>query len=79
MGTIRELSRMNWHIYRVFKDVTPDKFAPTLANAGMQVTEIVWAFFIIMTGVIWIGIKYPKSAKVKVGKAAPEATPQMAE
>lgn len=79
MGTIRELSRMNWHIYRVFKDVTPDKFAPTLADAGMQVTEIVWAFFIIMTGVIWIGIKYPKSAKGPVEKTAPQAAPQMAE
>ncbi|MFQ5673087.1 MAG: hypothetical protein ACE5G9_08330 [Nitrospinales bacterium] len=78
MGTIRELSRMNWHIYRVFKDITPDKFAPTLANAGMQVTEIVWAFFIIMTAIVWLGIKYPKSVKEKA-KQPPQAAPQMAE
>jgi len=78
MGTIRELSRMNWHIYRVFKDVTPDKFAPTLANAGMQVTEIVWAFFVIMTAIVWLGIKYPKSVKEKAEKSS-QATPQMAE
>ena len=41
MGTIRELSRMNWHVYKVFKDVTPEKFAPTLADAGFHVTAIV--------------------------------------
>jgi len=79
MGTIRELSRMNWHIYRVFKDVTPEKFAPTLANAGMNVTQIVWTFFIIMTAIVWIGIKYPKSAKAKKEEVPAQAAPQMAE
>ncbi len=77
MGTIRELSRMNWHIYKVFKDVTPEKFTPTLAESGFFVTEIVWVFFIIMTAIIWIGIKYPKS---KAKKEVPaETAPQMAE
>ncbi|MEE2987389.1 MAG: hypothetical protein VX667_06340 [Nitrospinota bacterium] len=77
MGTIRELSRMNWHIYKVFKDVTPDKFTPSLAEAGFFVTTIVWTFFIIMTAIVWLGIKYPKS---KAKKAVPAgATPQMAE
>ena len=78
MGTIRELSRMNWHVYKVFKDVTPEKFAPTLAEAGFHVTAIVWTFFLIMTCNIWLGIKYPKSKK-KTGEVPPEATPQMAE
>ena len=77
MGTIRELSRMNWHIYKVFKDVTPDKFAPTLAESGFFVTTIVWTFFLIMTGIIWLGIKYPKSKKAKEDSA--QASPQMAE
>ncbi len=76
MGTIRELSRMNWHIYKVFKDVTPEKFAPTLAESGFFVTTIVWTFFILMTAIIWIGIKYPKT---KATKPAQEAAPQMAE
>ncbi|CCQ91651.1 conserved membrane hypothetical protein, Cytochrome bd-type quinol oxidase subunit 1-like (modular protein) [Nitrospina gracilis 3/211] len=65
MGVIRELSRMNWHIYKVFKDVTPEKFAPTLAESGVFVTGIVWTFFIIMTAIIWLGLKYPKSKKAK--------------
>ena len=77
MGTIRELSRMNWHIYKVFKDVTPEKFAPSLAESGMQVTQIVWTFFILMTAIIWIGIKYPKTKKNETKPTA--ATPQVAE
>ena len=76
MGTIRSLSRMNWHIYKVFKDVTPEKFAPTLAESGFHVTTIVWTFFVLMTAIIWIGIKYPKTKKKE---AQPTATPQMAE
>ena len=77
MGTIRELSRMNWHVYKVFKDVTPEKFAPSLAESGLQVTQIVWTFFILMTAIIWIGIKYPKTKKKETGPA--QAAPQMAE
>ncbi|MDH5763958.1 MAG: cytochrome ubiquinol oxidase subunit I [Nitrospinota bacterium] len=78
MGTIRELSRMNWHIYKVFKDVTPEKYAPTLAESGVFVTGVVWTFFIIMTAIIWLGIKYPKTKKTKT-EDAPAAAPQMAE
>ena len=77
MGTIRELSRMNWHIYKVFKDVTPEKYAPTLAESGVFVTGVVWTFFIIMTLIIWLGIKYPKTKKANTEGAA--ASPQMAE
>ncbi len=76
MGTIRELSRMNWHIYKVFKDVTPEKYAPTLAESGIYITGIVWTFFIIMTAIVWLGIKYPKTKKAE---EAPMAAPQMAE
>ena len=78
MGTIRELSRMNWHIYKVFKDVTPEKYAPTLAESGVFVTGVVWTFFIIMTLIIWLGIKYPKTKKAKA-EDSPAASPQMAE
>lgn len=77
MGTIRELSRMNWHIYKVFKDVTPEKFAPALAESGFHVTTLVWTFFVLMTAIIWIGIKYPKTKKKTTETEA--AAPQMAE
>jgi hypothetical protein len=61
----------------VFKDVTPEKFAPSLAESGFQVTQIVWTFFILMTAIIWIGIKYPKTKRKETGPA--QAAPQMAE
>ena len=77
MGTIRELSRMSWHIYKVFKDVTPEKFAPSLAESGFHVTVIVWTFFVLMTAIIWIGIKYPKTKPKETGPV--QAAPQMAE
>ena len=77
MGTIRELSRMNWHIYKVFKDVTPEKFAPSLAESGFHVTVIVWTFFVLMTAIIWIGIKYPKTKPKETGPV--QVAPQMAE
>jgi len=77
MGTIRSLSRMNWHVYKVFKDVTPEKFAPSLAESGFHVTSIVWTFFVLMTAIIWIGIKYPKTKKKEI--KPPVAAPQLAE
>ena len=62
MGTIRELSRMNWHIYKVFKDVTPEKYAPTLAESGVFVTGVVWTFFHhVMTLIIWLGTQISKN------------------
>jgi hypothetical protein len=39
---------------------------------------VVWTFFIIMTGIIWLGIKYPKTKKSEA-EEAPTAAPQMAE
>ena len=77
MGTIRSLSRMNWHVYKVFKDVTPEKFAPSLAESGFHVTTLVWTFFILMTAIIWVGIKYPKTKKKETEPT--QAAPQMAE
>jgi len=49
-----------------------------LAESGFHVTTIVWTFFLIMTCIIWLGIKYPKSKKKAAG-VSPQATPQMAE
>ena len=68
---------MNWHVYKVFKDVTPEQYAPTLAESGIFVTGVVWTFFIIMTLIIWLGIKYPKTKKATTEGAA--ASPEMAE
>lgn len=60
MGAIRELSRMNYHVYKVFKDMTIDAFTPTLAYSTVVVTGIVWVFFIMLTFIIWMQLKYAK-------------------
>ncbi len=60
MGAIRELARMNYHVYKVFKDMTVDAFTPTLAYASVVVTGIVWFFFIMLTLIIWMQLKYSK-------------------
>ena len=48
-----------------------------LGESGFHVTTVVWTFFIIMTAIIWIGIKYPKTKKEETESAV--AAPQMAE
>ncbi|MBI5343982.1 MAG: hypothetical protein HZB83_01355 [Deltaproteobacteria bacterium] len=62
MGAIRELARKNYHVYRVFKDMTPDAYTPTLQHAGMMVTSVTLIFFAILCFIIWMQLKLPKSA-----------------
>lgn len=60
MGALRELARMNFHVYKVFKDMTPDAFTPTLAYSATMTTGVVCAFFIVLTFIIWMQLKYAK-------------------
>lgn len=62
MGAIRELARKNYHVYRVFKDMTPDAYTPTLQHTGMIVTSVTLIFFAILSFIIWMQLKLPKSA-----------------
>ena len=78
MGSIRELSRKNYHVYRVFKDMTPDAFTPTLAYAATLMTVIVWIFFILMGAIIWMQLRMGKSeveAKKGLGEVIPVPIP----
>ncbi|MFQ5900272.1 MAG: cytochrome ubiquinol oxidase subunit I [Thermodesulfobacteriota bacterium] len=61
MGGIRELARKNFHVYKVMKDLTVDAFTPTLAYSAKLVTVIVWIFFIMITAIVWLQLKYTKS------------------
>ncbi len=62
MGALRELARKNYHVYRVFKDMTPDAYTPTLQHAGMMVTAVTLIFFAALCFIIWMQLKFPKSA-----------------
>jgi hypothetical protein len=61
MGAIRELARKNFHVYRVFKDMTPDAHTPTLRHAGFLVTSITLAFFAVLMFIIWMQLKFSKA------------------
>ncbi len=62
MGAIRELARKNYHVYRVFKDMTPDAHTPTLQHTGMMVTSVTLIFFAVLCFIIWMQLKLPKTA-----------------
>ncbi|MBI5599436.1 MAG: cytochrome ubiquinol oxidase subunit I [Deltaproteobacteria bacterium] len=62
MGSIRELARKNYHVYRVFKDVTPDAYTPTLQHAAIIVTVSTVIFFVILVFIVWMQLKFSKSA-----------------
>jgi cytochrome bd-type quinol oxidase subunit 1 len=61
MGALRELARKNFHVYRVFKDLTPDAHTPTLRHTGFMTTGITLAFFAILIFIIWMQLKFSKT------------------
>ena len=63
MGSVRELVRKNWHVYMQVKDTTPEAYTPTLFHAAIVTTQITFAFFLLFTCIIWLSLKFPKSAK----------------
>ncbi|MFQ5559966.1 MAG: glycine zipper family protein [Nitrospinota bacterium] len=60
MGALRSLARRDWHIYKVMKDLTVDSFTPTTAYAASLTTIIVWIFFIMISAIVWMQLKYAK-------------------
>ena len=63
MGAIRELARRNYHVYRVFKDMTPDAHTPTLAHGAVMITISTWIFFAILSFIIWMQLSYGKRSE----------------
>ncbi|VAX23050.1 hypothetical protein MNBD_NITROSPINAE02-153 [hydrothermal vent metagenome] len=61
MGTIRELARKNYHVYRVFKDMSPDAHTPTLEYGAVLITIVTWIFFLIISFIIWMQLKYGRT------------------
>ena len=61
MGAIRELARKNYHVYRVFKDMTADAYTPTLQHTGAIVTAVTLMFFIFLGFIIWLQLKFARS------------------
>lgn len=62
MGAIRSLARKNYHVYRVFKDMTSEAYTPTLQTSAILTTEITLVFFFVLVMAVWL---QPKVFKLK--------------
>jgi len=60
MGAIRELSRQDWHVYRVLRDTTPQWYTTPLGHTSIMVGIITMIFFTFMAFIFWIGFKLGK-------------------
>jgi cytochrome bd-type quinol oxidase subunit 1 len=67
MGAVRELARKNYHVYRVFKDVTTDANTPSLLHAGYVVTFSTLVFFVCLSFIIWLQLKFAKHKNEEEG------------
>ncbi len=57
MGSIRELARQDYHIYRLVKDVTPYWYTSPLSSASVMVAISTLVFFGLMTFIFWVGFR----------------------
>ena len=55
MGAIRELTRMDYHIYGAVKDVTPYWYTATLGHSSIMVAIITVLFFGLLAFIFWVG------------------------
>lgn len=55
MGYVRSGLRMNWHVYGVMKDTSPDAFTPTLGFATNIVSISVVIFLGFIAFIFWLG------------------------
>lgn len=61
MGAIRSLTRMDYHIYRAVKDVTPYWYTVTLGHSSIMVAIVTLLFFVLLAFVFWVGFVVGKS------------------
>ncbi len=54
MGAIRSLTRTDYHVYGVVKDVTPYWYTATLGHSSIMVAITTLIFFALLAFVIWI-------------------------
>ncbi|MFQ5794646.1 MAG: cytochrome ubiquinol oxidase subunit I [Candidatus Bipolaricaulia bacterium] len=55
MGAIRELTRMDYHIYGLVKDITPYWYTATLGHSSIMAAVTTVLFFVLLAFIFWIG------------------------
>ncbi len=61
MGAIRSLTRMDYHIYGVVKDVTPYWYTVTLAHSSIMAAITTVLFFMLLAFIFWVGFVMGKA------------------
>jgi hypothetical protein len=61
MGAIREMTRQDFHVFRVIQDVTPYWYMPTLGHTSLMSGIVTLIYFALMTIIFWIGFKMSKA------------------
>ena len=61
MGAIRELTRMDYHIYGAVKDVTPYWYTVTLGHSSIMSAVSTVLFFALLAFIFWVGFVVSKA------------------
>jgi cytochrome bd ubiquinol oxidase subunit I len=55
MGYVRSGLRMDWHVYGVMRDISPDAYTPTMGFATSIVSATVVIFLGLLAFIFWLG------------------------
>jgi hypothetical protein len=55
MGYVRSGLRMDWHVYGVMRDTSPDAYTPTLGFATNVISLTVLIFLGLLAFIFWLG------------------------
>lgn len=55
MGAVRELTRQDWHVYMLMRDVTPYWYTTPLSYTSMMTAVVTIIFFIFLAFIFWVG------------------------
>lgn len=73
MGYIRSAIRQYWHIWGIMADTSGNGYTPSIGQATITVSIIVFVFFLIVSVIFWMGIQNEK--KEAEGSAPAAAAP----
>ncbi len=74
MGYVRSGLRLDWHVFGVVRDTSPDAFTPTLGFATTVVSVTVLIFFLFIGFIFWLAALSHRKAATPV--EAPAAGPE---
>lgn len=66
MGFIRSGLRMDWHIYGIMQDTSPDAFTPTILTLGLTNASVVAIYLSLVAFVFWLAGLGDKKKKIRV-------------